>query len=92
MDGEALGRGGEADAFHLPWCCQQLVQCVAFWNTRSFYVLNACCGISQSIGFDFPSCVGANLVSTAAPQSTGCQHTTEIGSRVIASARASDCD
>ena len=64
MDENATKRGGGEDKFNVHWCCQGLISAIAVCNTPSFHVLNACCGFSQSVGFDFPSCLGANVLGT----------------------------
>jgi len=61
MDDSATQRGGVQEKFNVHWCCQNIISAIALCNTPSFYTFNSCFGISQSIGFDFPACLGANV-------------------------------
>ena len=65
MGEAATKRGGDADDFNLHWACKACVDTGAqAFNTKSFFNLNSCCGFAQTVGCDFPSCIGANLLGT----------------------------
>ena len=65
MDEEAIKRGGEADDFDLHWLVKGCLRYTGYAiNTKSFHVFNSCCGFQQSVGCDFPSCVGVSLLGS----------------------------
>ena len=65
MDESAIKRGGEADEFNVHWCIKGVLRGVADTiNTKQHRVINSCCGITQSVGCDFPSCVGAQIAGS----------------------------
>jgi len=65
MDEEAIKRGGEADDFDMHWIVKGCLRwCGQTINTERHRVLNSCCGFVQSIGCDFPSCVGLNFLGS----------------------------
>jgi hypothetical protein len=62
MDEEALKRGGDADDFNLHWALKGCLNAIGeLVNTRQHRIVNSCCGVAQSAGCDFPTCVGASV-------------------------------
>ena len=65
MDEDLIKHGGDADDFNLHWRLKGVLRSIGqAINTKQHRVLNSCCGISQSIGCDFPSCLGFNILGT----------------------------
>ena len=65
MDESAIKRGGDADDFDLHWLLKSCLTLTGdLVNCEKYRMLNACCGFVQSVGCDFPTCIGANVIGS----------------------------